>query len=81
MTTYRDTCPQRKIVTVHHTIQTWLPVTLECGHREEINWTARVGSVIGCTKCAMGCGLFAVRGDVYCNGCRSAVEVSTDWEA
>lgn len=49
---YRDTCPKREVVTVHHTIATWLPVTLSCGHREEINYTAHVGHVMGCIACA-----------------------------
>ncbi len=48
---YRDTCPQRTVTTVHHTIATWLPVRLDCGHVEEINWTTREGAKIGCTHC------------------------------
>lgn len=48
---YVDTCPQRAVVTVHHTIATWLPVALDCGHVEQINWTAKVGDKIGCTTC------------------------------
>ena len=51
MSDYRKTCPQRTIVTVHHTTRTWLPVTLDCGHTNQINWTARVGQTIGCTDC------------------------------
>lgn len=49
---YRDTCPQRVITRVHHTVKTWLPVTLSCGHVERINWTAKEGERIGCTYCA-----------------------------
>lgn len=52
MADYRSTCPQRTVIKVHHTTKTWLPVTLTCGHTEQINWTARVGSIIGCTECA-----------------------------
>lgn len=48
---FRDTCPKRTIVAVTHTIQTTLPVTLNCGHVEYINWTARVGSQLGCVQC------------------------------
>lgn len=32
-------------------------------------------------SCGMRCGLLAMKGDVYCNGCRSAVEASADWES
>ena len=49
---YRDTCPQRTVVTIHHTIRTWLPVTLDCGHVETINWTPQVGWKVGCIACA-----------------------------
>jgi hypothetical protein len=41
----------RKVIKVHHTIATWLPVTLSCGHVEKIDWTAREGSEIGCIEC------------------------------
>lgn len=51
MSDYRNMCPKRAITEVHHTTQTWLPVTLECGHVEKINWTARIGQVIGCISC------------------------------
>lgn len=51
MSTYIDTCPQRAIKEVHHTTQTWLPVTLDCGHTIKINWTARIGQTTGCTTC------------------------------
>jgi hypothetical protein len=52
MKSYIDTCPQRAITEVHHTIATWLPVALECGHTTKINWTAHVGQTTGCTECA-----------------------------
>jgi hypothetical protein len=48
---YRKTCPQRAVTTVHHTIKTWLPVTLSCGHTEQINFTVSEGFVMGCTQC------------------------------
>ncbi len=38
--------------TVRHTIATWLPVTLSCGHTQQINFTVSEGSVLGCTDCA-----------------------------
>lgn len=49
---YRSTCPKRTILAVHHTVATWLPVSLDCGHTERIDWTARLGDHIGCTQCA-----------------------------
>lgn len=52
MSDYRSTCPKHTVTQVHHTTQTWLPVTLSCGHVERINWTARVGDKIGCFTCA-----------------------------
>lgn len=51
MSNYQNTCPKRTVITVHHTIQTWLPVTLSCGHVEKVNWTARAGEVMGCISC------------------------------
>ncbi len=48
---YRDTCPQRTVIEVHHTVNTWLPVKLSCGHTDRINWTPRLGDSIGCTVC------------------------------
>lgn len=44
-------CPQRVIIEVHHTVATWLPVTLSCGHTARVNWTARLGERTGCTEC------------------------------
>jgi hypothetical protein len=52
ITTYRETCPQRTVQAVQQTIATWLSVSLSCGHKQVVNWTPRVGSVIGCTDCA-----------------------------
>lgn len=51
MSNYQNTCPKRTVTIVHHTVQTWLPVTLSCGHVEKVNWTARVGEVMGCISC------------------------------
>jgi len=48
---YVDRCPQRKIVEIYHTIATWLPVKLECGHIDRLNWTPIVGQKTGCTDC------------------------------
>lgn len=49
--TYLESCPQRAVIEIRHTIKTWLPVKLDCGHVEEINWTPRIGSKVGCTAC------------------------------
>lgn len=49
---FLTSCPQRLITTADFTIGTWLPVTLECGHTSQINWTPRVGeSRTGCIEC------------------------------
>lgn len=50
--TYRQTCPQRTVVEIHHTVKTRMPVKLDCGHIEEINWTPRIGWKVGCIACA-----------------------------
>jgi hypothetical protein len=51
MSAYRNSCPQRVVTEVHHTVATWLPVTLSCGHSDRVNWTARVGEQVGCIEC------------------------------
>ena len=48
---YRSTCPKRAVIAVHHTIGTWLPIVLDCGHRQLINWTADTGDQVGCLDC------------------------------
>lgn len=50
--TYREICPQRTVVEIRHTVETWLPVKLDCGHVERINWTPRIGWKVGCIACA-----------------------------
>lgn len=52
--------PQRTVMIVHHTPATWLPVTLDCGHVERINWTVRVGLTVRCTQCARDTGPSAI---------------------
>jgi len=49
---YRDTCPQRAVVEIYHTVKTWLPVKLDCGHVETLNWTPQIGWKMGCIACA-----------------------------
>lgn len=48
---YQATCPQRRIVSINRTIATWEPVKLECGHDDSVNWTAKIGDILGCTYC------------------------------